>query len=180
MINIAKNTTLKELASIVGKILKNANIDAVLTGGAVVSIYTDNKYQSFDLDFITHSSYKELERAFEGTGFYRDGRFFKHTKTDFFIDFPAPPLAIGNKPIKEFNEIITKNQYLKLLTPTHCVMDRLAAYYYWDDQQSLIQALMIVNDNVVDFSEIKEWSNDEGMGEKYERFYKEYKRQKIR
>lgn len=74
MININKKTTLKELALIVGKVLKDANIDAVLTGGAVVSIYTDNKYQSFDLDFITHSSYKELERAFEGTGFYRDGR----------------------------------------------------------------------------------------------------------
>ena len=47
MIQISKKTTLKEFALIVGKILKDANINAVLTGGAVVSIYTDNKYQSF-------------------------------------------------------------------------------------------------------------------------------------
>ena len=68
MIDITKETALKELAAIVGKILKDANIDAVLTGGAVVSIYTDNKYQSFDLDFITYSSYKELEKAFKELG----------------------------------------------------------------------------------------------------------------
>lgn len=175
MINVTKETSLKELAAIVGKILKDANIDAVLTGGAVVSIYTDNKYQSFDLGFITYSSYKELEEAFKGTGFYRDGRFFKHPETDFYIDFPAPPLAIGNKPINEFNEIISKNQYLKLLTPTHSVMDRLAAYYHWNDQQSLIQALMIVKDHIVDYAEIKEWSKKEGMEDKYEHFKKRIK-----
>jgi hypothetical protein len=178
MTRFNKKSTLKEFALIVGKILKDANIDAVLTGGAVVSIYTDNKYQSFDLDFITHSSYKELKRAFEGTGFYREGRYFKHPNTDFYVDFPAPPVSIGNKPVTQFNEIIKKNGYLKLLTPTYSVMDRLAAYYHWDDQQSLLQALMITRGNKIDFKEVEEWSTDEGMKDKFDNFCNEYKRQK--
>jgi hypothetical protein len=176
MIHITKKMTLKELASLVGKILKDAAIDAVLTGGAVVSIYTDNKYQSFDLDFITYSSLKELEKVFKGTGFYRDGRFFKHPETDFFIDFPAPPISVGNTPVTEFNEIVSKNKYLKLLTPTHCVMDRLAANYHWDDQQALVQALMVAHENVIDFEKIKKWSTDEGMSDKFEYFFSEYKK----
>lgn len=175
---ITKNTSLKELAQWVGKLLKEANIDAVLTGGAVVSIYTDNQYQSYDLDFITHSSLKELEKAFEGTGFKREGRLFKHSDTDFFIDFPAPPLSIGNQPVTEFNEIISEDQYLKLLTPTDSVMDRLAAFYYWNDHQSLMQALMVAESNEIDFYRIKIWSEEEGMGEKFKHFHDEYKKRK--
>ena len=180
MIKITGTTTLKELALIVGKILKDANIDAVLTGGAVVSIYTDHKYLSFDLDFITYSTYKELKKAFKGTGFYQDGRYFKHPETDFYVDFPAPPLSIGNKPIEIFHEIVMEDKYLKLLTPTHSAMDRLAAYYYWDDQQSFLQALMIAKKNTIDFEEIRTWSQEEGMIGKYNNFYKEYKKVKTR
>ena len=54
-------------------------------------------------------------------------------------------------------------------------MDRLAAYYHWNDQQSLIQALMIVKGHVVDYTEIKEWSKKEGMEDKYEHFKKRIK-----
>jgi hypothetical protein len=177
---IGKKTTLREFALKVGKILKDASIDAVLSGGAVVSIYTENKYQSFDLDFITYSSLKEVEKAFGGTEFYREGRFFKHPKTDFFIDFPAPPVSVGNTPVTEFNEIVSKDKYLKLLTPTHCVMDRLAAYYHWNDRQALAQALMVALENVIDFDQVKEWSMDEGMGDRFDYFHSEYKKNKVK
>jgi len=167
MIHLDQKITLKEFALTVGKILKDAGIDAVLTGGAVVAIYTDHKYQSFDLDFITHSSLKDLEKAFEGTGFYREGRYFKHPETEFFIDFPAPPLSVGNEPVTEFREMVSGNQYLKLLTPTYCVMDRLAAYYHWNDPQALAQALMVARENEIDLKKIETWSREEGMGKKY-------------
>ena len=49
---IDKNTTIKELALIVSTKLRESNIDTVLVGGAVVSIYTKNEYESGDLDFI--------------------------------------------------------------------------------------------------------------------------------
>lgn len=92
--------------------------------------------------------------------------------SDFFVEFPSPPVAVGNKPLKRFNEIETKSGYLKLLTPTQCVMDRLAAYYYWNDRQSLEQAILVAKNHEIDFDEIEMWSDEEGMKGKYDEFKK--------
>lgn len=53
---IDKTTSLRELTLIVSTELKRMNIDTVLVGGAVVSIYTNNEYESGDLDFISYAS----------------------------------------------------------------------------------------------------------------------------
>lgn len=42
---------LKELACLVYETLKENGINPVLVGGACVSIYSHNRYQSSDLDF---------------------------------------------------------------------------------------------------------------------------------
>ena len=42
----------EEVAALVCDALSRAEIPVVLSGGAVVSIYSDNEYESFDLDFI--------------------------------------------------------------------------------------------------------------------------------
>jgi len=47
------STSILEIASLVSQALEAEGIVAVLSGGAAVSIYSDNKYESFDLDFIT-------------------------------------------------------------------------------------------------------------------------------
>ena len=52
------NIDIKELACFVYELLKNNGIDAVLVGGACVSIYSQNRYQSYDLDFATYEELK--------------------------------------------------------------------------------------------------------------------------
>jgi len=47
-----KNLTLKEFAAIVSKKLKEHKLDCTLVGGACVSIYSHNRYQSFDLGTV--------------------------------------------------------------------------------------------------------------------------------
>ena len=48
--------------------------------------------------------------------------------------------------------------------------DRLAGYYFWDDRQSLQQAILIAQAKAeVNLSEIGRWSQKEG---KYEEFLK--------
>jgi len=59
---------------------------------------------------------------------------------------------------------------LKLLSPTDCVKDRLAAYYHWNDMQSLGQAVLVCRAAKVDLKEVKRWSMLEGMGGKFELF----------
>ena len=41
-----------EVAAYVAEHLRQSDIYVVLTGGSCVSIYTDNRYLSYDLDFI--------------------------------------------------------------------------------------------------------------------------------
>ena len=59
---------------------------------------------------------------------------------------------------------------MQLLTPTDCVKDRLDAYHFWNDRQSLEQAIMVAKRNKVNFSEIEKWSVDQKEMEKRQRF----------
>jgi len=45
-------------------------------------------------------------------------------------DFPAPPVSIGDEPISKFNNLKTRFGTICLLTPTDCIKDRLAAYFF--------------------------------------------------
>ncbi len=59
---ITSKTTLTELAAIISEALESNNIIATLSGGAVVSIYSENRYQSADLDFVTTAMIEEPNR----------------------------------------------------------------------------------------------------------------------
>lgn len=106
---ITKKSDILTVASIIcGQLLKDG-IDAVLSGGAVVSIYSENEYESHDLDFISSSSIKEIEASLKEIGFTKsEGRHFTHSDTEYFVEFPKSPLAIGNMPIKTW--ITQKNK----------------------------------------------------------------------
>lgn len=68
---ISETTSLLELATIISEALDEAGITAVLSGGAAVSIYTSNKYQSKDLDFVTSAEFAKLVEILEPFGFTR-------------------------------------------------------------------------------------------------------------
>jgi hypothetical protein len=171
MTGINPGMTIREIALAVSTVLLEAGIDLVLTGGAVVSIYTENRYQSYDLDFISHAGNKEIAETLSTIGFHAKGRHFVHPDTDFFVEFPPPPLAIGNRPVKEVHQIHEGDQTLRLLTPTQSAMDRLAAYYFWNDRQALEQAILISKNQKLNFDEIKKWSIEEGAEEKFHEFF---------
>jgi hypothetical protein len=155
--------SLGELAAFVCTRLKKRGIEAVLSGGACVSIYTDGGYQSFDLDFIERvpAGGKRIKEALLEIGFVEKDRYFVNPDTDFFIDLPAGPLAIGSEPVREVREMAFSTGRLSLLSPTDCVKDRLAAYYHWNDRQSLEQALLVAEMREIDLKEIRRWSGVE-------------------
>lgn len=171
MTTISKDMPVAALAALVCQGLADHGIDAVLTGGAVVTIYSENEYRSDDLDFICTARQKDLIHAMASLGFKPDkGRYFVHPDTDLFIEFPAPPLAIGNEPVTQVAEQQLPTGMLKLLTPTQCVMDRLAAFYHWNDPQARRQAAMVAARHPIDWAEVERWSRGEGALEKYRTF----------
>lgn len=169
-----KNISLKDLAGLVSKQLKKYGVDVVLTGGACVSIYSDNEYQSLDLDFVTsavESMPGAIKTALKDLKFKRAGEgFFERRDCPFIVEFIPPPLAIGREPVKTIKRMSTRLGTLFLLGPTECVKDRLAAFYFWNDKQSLEQAKQVVRRQKIDFKEVKRWSRVEGKLKKYNEF----------
>jgi hypothetical protein len=172
-----KHIKLKDLAAIVCHTLNKHDIDAVLVGGACVSIYTKNKYESYDLDFVSHGTLKDIAGALSGLGFKRESsRHFVRKDCPYFIEFVAPPGSIGRERITTEGKIRSRFGSITLLTPTDSVKDRLAAYYHWNDPQALEQAVMVAKAQKVNAGEIRKWSIVEGHKEKYETFVKMLKK----
>ncbi len=158
-----KLMNLGELAAFICSHLMQNDISCVLTGGACVSIYTNNQYQSFDLDFIetVSTSRKIIKDILSKIGFEEKNRYFTHKETEFIVEFPAGPLSAGSEPINKVNEIYYETGKLVLLTPTDCIKDRLAAYYHWKDEQALEQAISVSQNYKIDIKEIERWSKIE-------------------
>ncbi len=146
---------LKSLAFLVCSTLKDHGIEAVLVGGACVSIYSENRYQSHDLNFVTYADLKKVEVSLKTLGFKRVGRCFIHKNCTYLIDFVNPPIAIGKEPIHSFQTLSSPSGVLKLLTPTDCIKDQLAAYFYWNDPQSLEQACLVAQNHTIDVNNLK-------------------------
>lgn len=161
-----------EIAALVQTQLENNGIKVVLSGGAVVAYYSKNIYVSKDLDLVNvhFAKRRDIKKTMEEIGFFEIDRFFKHPESEFYVEFPPGPLSIGSSPVIEIREVEFPMGRLRLLTPSDCIKDRLAAFFHWNDLQSLEQALLVAQHQKINLSEIEEWSNKEGMLEKYQVF----------
>lgn len=171
MKNIGKMSQ-SELAAYVQNTLQTEGIAVVLSGGSAVSFYTDNKYVSKDLDLINTGFAKrsKINSVMKGIGFEEKGRYFINPDTKYFVEFPDGPLSVGEEPVKEVAEFQLATGLLRILSPTDCVKDRLCAFYFWNDQQGLTQAVLVAKDQKIDLREIKRWSKAEGKEKEYDFF----------
>ena len=166
--------SMEELAAFVCEALEKEGIETVLSGGCCVELYSKGRYTSDDIDLIDryNGGHRKIKQIMEKLGFqeYKMKRYFVHEDTDLFIEFPRGPLGVGDAPVQEVSTRETETGTLKLLTPTDCIKDRLAAYYHWDDEQSLDQAIWVACENEFDMKSIEHWSLCEGMVEKFMAF----------
>jgi hypothetical protein len=164
-----RNMTQPELCAFIQSFLSRKNIDVVLSGGASVAFYSSNKYVSYDLDLVNIWSVKRraIHKAMIDMGFSEHGRYYRHPETQYLVEFLPGPLSIGTEPVGLVDEINLQTGILKIISPTDCVKDRLAAYYHWGDQQCLVQAIMVAKEQKIDINEIGRWSDAEGMHEKF-------------
>ncbi len=106
----------------------------------------------------------------ERIGFKEKGRYFVNPETQFLIEFPQGPLSVGEEPVKVIDEFELATGTLRIISATDCVKDRLCAYYFWNDQQGLAQAVLVSKTQRVDLREIKRWSTVEGKEREFEIF----------
>jgi hypothetical protein len=167
-----KTMSQAELAAYIQGAFRKKGVDIVLTGGAVVALYSKGKYVSLDLDFVERgfASSRQIKAAMQALGFKQKGHHFVHAGSKYFVEFVAPPLSIGNEPVEKLAAIRLTTGTLRTLTATDCVKDRLAAFYHWNDKQSLEQALLISRAQKIKMREVQRWSRAEKMLDKYREF----------
>lgn len=168
---ITHDTTLAELAAMVSEALEAAGIVATLSGGAAVSLYSENRYESSDLDFVTTALRDEIEQALAPLGFVHTGTprlsVFEHPDADWYLEFPAAPLTFGSTyvDVTQYTRLPTRAGEIRIITPTHSVMDRLSAAAFWRDAQALAQAKLVAahQADLIDWPEIDRWVLAEGI-----------------
>jgi hypothetical protein len=163
----------EEIAALICEHLKKQGFEATLTGGACVSIYSHNKYQSSDLDYVMPIyDLNKTDRAMKELGFDRikSHRHYVNRNCPFYVEFPPPPLSIGGEVVSKINHLKTDYGELRILTPTDSVKDRLAAFYHWSDHQSLEQALLVAREQKIDIANIRAWSKREMSMDKFKEF----------
>jgi hypothetical protein len=158
---IDEHTPLEELAALVCTTLDAHGISVVLSGGAVVSIYSDAEYVSYDLDFIPIGLARKVDGAMESLGFEKRQRLWTHPRSRYWVEFPPGPVAIGEETLRIFAERETRMGTLRLLAPTGCVMDRLAWFIHDADTECLEQAVRVATLHPVDLVRVERWAHGE-------------------
>lgn len=156
---------MEEIATIVSETLTDAGITAVLGGGGAVTYYSDNRYMSTDLDFITVERNKAIAPVLAELGFTLRGKDFVHDESKFFLEFPPGPLTFGNRYVDTSETVVVQTQYgaLRIITPTQCLMDRLSWVAHGKDPQSRAQAVLVARHQAIDWDDVYQWSRHEGI-----------------
>ncbi len=157
-------STQRQVIEAVSRALSTHGIRAVLTGGACASLHSGGRYISQDLDYIVQGrvSQAQVETALGSSGFVRHGASYRHPRSPFFVEFPVGPLAIGDDELVEPVTVRVGRTDVLSLSATDSCRDRLAAFYHWNDRQSLDVAVKIAVHSRINTRAIREWSIREG------------------
>ena len=178
---LTAKSTLSDVAVAVGDALRRAGIRGVLTGGACAHLYTEGAYTSVDVDFVLAESCTAdtLDEAMVPLGFKRHRDRYVHPGIPFYVEFPRGPLGIGEdfriRPVWRSR----RGAKTLALSPTDSCRDRLAAYYHWNDLQSLEVAVAIAVRNRVSLAKIRDWSRSEGHEDRLKLFASELNRARM-
>ena len=105
---------------------------------------------------------RQPRRGTRAAGFKRQRDRYVHAAVPFYVEFPRGPLGIGEddqiRPIWKSR----RGARTLALSPTDACRDRLAAFYHWNDRQSLAVAVTIAVRNRVALQKVRTWSRAEG------------------
>lgn len=162
-----KSCTEEELWRYVAWHLEGAGFPSVLVGGAVVAIYSQGIYTSGDLDIIPDDFKRDrIPETLGKTGFIQSkSRHFKHPDCDHLIvAFPHGPVEVGDEYPITPAELTVEGRTIRLLSPTDCVKDRLAAFIHWGSRDCFDQAVLVsrAQKDRVNFPDVASWCRREG------------------
>jgi hypothetical protein len=168
-VTLGPASSLAEVVAAVARALGRARVRAVLPGGACASLHAEGAVTSYDLDFILQTAVTQarLDAVMASAGFRRQRDHYVHPTCPFWVEFPAGPLAIGGDANITPVTLVVRRVPVHSLSATDACRDRLAAYYHWNDVQSLATAIEIARRRRVKMRRIEAWSASEGAIDKF-------------
>jgi len=172
-VEITPERDLVEVAFLVCTALDRIGTVAVLTGGSAATYY-----QSRDADFVIvmNGKFAKPNEALAGLGYSEHGGIYEHANSEFTLEFPPGPLAVGSDIISSFETYQRGEFTLHVLSRTDSVRDRLAGFYHWEDRSGLRVALDVAMGGPIDLEIIERWSMQEHHGAKFAEFQAQYER----
>jgi hypothetical protein len=164
---IDRSSSLEDICFAVAAALDKYAIKGVLTGGSAAALYAPEVNTSMDADFVLTEkpSRAILNQALGELGFLpsHNAGMFEHPDSEFTIDFPSGPLAVGGEYIRKTATLVRGDLCLRILIPVDCVRDRLAHFYHWNDYHALAAAVVVARAHCDsnDFLELQEWTRRE-------------------
>lgn len=134
------------LAGLIAGEFEKVGVKLTVVGGAAVQYYTNAEYTTKDIDAILWGDTTLLvDQVMTGLDFKRTSsyRHFEHPSFPFVVEFPSPPLAVGNRDISEVN-LIKLNEYAtRVIKVEDLILDRIIAGVEWHSPGHLAQARLL-------------------------------------
>ncbi len=164
-----QNIAITDLAAIIAEQLQRHNIKVILVGGLAVEIYSENIYPTKDIDMvnISYNTPAEINQAMGEIGFTKQGRIYVNDTTEISVEFLSAPLSVGEELIEDTSVVEVDNGIIAILMVKDVIKDRLAAYFHWKDQPSLVQALAVMSPHHISPQELKRFCRSEGKEHEY-------------
>ena len=115
----------------------------IVVGGGAVEIYTQGSYTTGDIDI--KAPLEVTEAVLKEWGFIKAGRPWLNKKLDIYVDWLGSSLEEGAEAEKRVNTIrITEDLDIRVISIEDLVVDRLGAFKWWGDTDSLMWAKVLI------------------------------------
>jgi hypothetical protein len=131
--------SLAEVAAAVEAQLRAYGMSVAVVGGSAITIHVPQVYTSHDIDLAvtTGINHRRIGEALAGLGFKSYGRSYANETTPYTIDIVADTPYVDQRPIHDFDRVQTIRGDVTVLKLQDAIADRIAAFLYWQDSQSL-------------------------------------------
>jgi hypothetical protein len=131
------------IAFLSGEMVRRGAERPIVVGGEALEIYTQGRYTTGDIDL--KGSKEALEAVLEEWGFVKESRVWMSKEYNLYVDWLGGSLDEGAEAERRTNIIAFDEQNeIRVVSIEDLIIDRLCAAKYWNDQDSLMWAKILI------------------------------------
>jgi hypothetical protein len=125
------------------EVVRRGGKQPIIVGGQAVEIYTQGSYTTGDIDIKT--PLEITEPIMKEWGFVKIGRVWINKELDLYVDWLGSSLEEGEEAEKRASIIkVTHDLDIRVISIEDLVIDRLGAFKWWGDIDSMTWAKVLI------------------------------------